>query len=101
MRELVPVVSAVAPLLKGQQKSIYPDLPGMGRTSSPPALRSADDVLDLLLGFAEQIVGHSAYYAQGLPRDGPTGSQASLWSAPFWPASATSPITTLWSPRTT
>ena len=59
----------------GGLRRIYPDLPGMGRTSSPPALRSADDVLDLLLGFGDEIVGqerallvgHSAgaYYAQG------------------------------------
>lgn len=53
----------------------YPDLPGMGRTAAPPSLRSADDVLDVLLGFADEVVGdqavllvgHSAgaYYAQG------------------------------------
>lgn len=47
----------------------------MGRTPAPPALRSADDVLDMLLGFADEVVaqehalllGHSAgaYYSQG------------------------------------
>ena len=56
-------------------RRIYPDLPGMGRTPAPAALRSADDVLDVLLGFADELVGrhpallvgHSAgaYYAQG------------------------------------
>jgi pimeloyl-ACP methyl ester carboxylesterase len=59
----------------GGHRRIYPDLPGMGRTLAPADLRSADDVLDLLLGFAAEVVGrdpallvgHSAggYYAKG------------------------------------
>jgi pimeloyl-ACP methyl ester carboxylesterase len=32
-------------------RRIYPDLPGMGRTPAPESLRSAQDVLDTLLGF--------------------------------------------------
>ena len=57
-------------------RRIYPDLPGMGRTVAPGTLRSADDVLDTLLGFADQVtggtahllIGHSAgaYYAQAM-----------------------------------
>ena len=59
----------------GGLRRVYPDLPGMGRTSAPPALRSADDVLDMLLGFTDEVVGqepallvgHSAgaYYGHG------------------------------------
>jgi pimeloyl-ACP methyl ester carboxylesterase len=55
---------------------IYPDLPGMGRTLAPDTLRSADDVLDTLSGFADEVtdgasallLGHSAgaHYAQAL-----------------------------------
>lgn len=55
---------------------IYPDLPGMGGTPAPPTLRSADDVLDTLLDFADDVtdgrpyllIGHSAggYYAQAM-----------------------------------
>src|SRR4051812_11400212 len=48
----------------------------MGRTPAPESLRSANDVLDVLLGFVDQVagtgdvlvVGHSAgaYYAQAI-----------------------------------
>ncbi|MFF1411507.1 alpha/beta fold hydrolase [Streptomyces sp. NPDC058289] len=57
-------------------RRIYPDLPGMGLTIAPESLRSADDVLDTLLAFAEEVtggtafllVGHSAgaYFAQAM-----------------------------------
>jgi pimeloyl-ACP methyl ester carboxylesterase len=56
-------------------RRIYPDLPGMGRTAAPPELRSADDVLETLLLFADEVtegtvllIGHSAgaYYAQAM-----------------------------------
>jgi pimeloyl-ACP methyl ester carboxylesterase len=62
-------------------RRIYPDLPGMGRTIAPETMRSADDVLDTLLNFAEEviggtghlIIGHSAgaYYAQAMATRGP------------------------------
>ncbi|MFJ7778598.1 alpha/beta fold hydrolase [Streptomyces yangpuensis] len=57
-------------------RRIYPDLPGMGRTAAPETLRSADDVVDTLLRFADEaadgtpylLVGHSAgaYFAQAM-----------------------------------
>jgi pimeloyl-ACP methyl ester carboxylesterase len=57
-------------------RRIYPDLPGMGRTPAPEALCSADDVLDTLLAFVDEVtggtayllIGHSAgaYYAQAM-----------------------------------
>jgi pimeloyl-ACP methyl ester carboxylesterase len=57
-------------------RRIYPDLPGMGRTVAPDGLRSAEDVLDTLLAFADRVtdgtaylvIGHSAggYYAQAM-----------------------------------
>jgi pimeloyl-ACP methyl ester carboxylesterase len=67
-----PVFDSVAGL-----RRFYPDLPGMGRTVAPETLRSADDVLDTLLNFGDEIlggattyllVGHSAgaYYAQAM-----------------------------------
>src|SRR5579859_780496 len=66
-----PVLDGVAGL-----RRIYPDLPGMGQTTAPESLRSADDVLDTLLNFADEVtggsahllIGHSAgaYYAQAM-----------------------------------
>jgi pimeloyl-ACP methyl ester carboxylesterase len=57
-------------------RRLYPDLPGMGRTTAPHTMRSADDVLDTLLDFAGEVIGatphlllgHSAgaYYAQAM-----------------------------------
>ena len=60
----------------GDLRRIYPDLPGMGRTNAPETLQSADDVVETMLGFADQVtdgaphllVGHSAgaYFAQAM-----------------------------------
>jgi pimeloyl-ACP methyl ester carboxylesterase len=46
-------------------RRIYPDLPGMGRTAAPEILRSADDVLDTLLAFADEVAGGAAYLLVG------------------------------------
>jgi pimeloyl-ACP methyl ester carboxylesterase len=66
-----PALDGVAGL-----RRIYPDLPGMGRTVAPETLQSAEDVLDTLLDFADEVsggtphllIGHSAgaYYAQAM-----------------------------------
>jgi pimeloyl-ACP methyl ester carboxylesterase len=66
-----PALDGVAGL-----RRIYPDLPGMGRTIASETLCSADDVLQTLLHFADEVtggtphllVGHSAgaYYAQAM-----------------------------------
>ncbi|HET6562293.1 MAG TPA: alpha/beta hydrolase [Marmoricola sp.] len=57
-------------------RRIYPDLPGMGRTVAPASVRSADDVLEILIRFASAaadgtpylLIGHSAggYFAQAM-----------------------------------
>ena len=74
-REVMACVDPVFAALTGYHR-IYPDLPGMGRTPAPEAIRSADDVLDVLLEFIDGVigdqplllVGHSAggYYAQAI-----------------------------------
>jgi pimeloyl-ACP methyl ester carboxylesterase len=73
---LEPVFGGVA-----GYRRIYPDLPGMGRTVVSDHLRSAEDVLDTLLDFAEKVtdgtayllMGHSvgAYYAQAMAARAP------------------------------
>ena len=62
-------------------RRIYPDLPGMGGTPAPERIRSAEDVLDVLLDFAGEVtdgaayllIGHSAgaYYAQAMATRAP------------------------------
>ncbi|MFD3444261.1 alpha/beta fold hydrolase [Microbacteriaceae bacterium 4G12] len=57
-------------------RRIYPDLPGMGCSPAPDTMRSADDVLDALVDFANEVtggaprllVGHSAgaYFARAM-----------------------------------
>jgi pimeloyl-ACP methyl ester carboxylesterase len=74
-REVMACLDPVFDALTGYRR-IYPDLPGMGRTPAPEAIRSADDVLDVLLEFIDGVVGdqpllvvgHSAggYYAQAI-----------------------------------
>jgi pimeloyl-ACP methyl ester carboxylesterase len=46
-------------------RRIYPDFPGMGRTVAPRELRSAEDVLDTLFGFAGVVTSGSAYLLVG------------------------------------
>ncbi len=72
------VMACLEPVFDGGTgyRRIYPDLPGMGRTPAPETIRGADDVLDVLLGFIDGVVGdqslvvagHSAgaYYAQAI-----------------------------------
>jgi pimeloyl-ACP methyl ester carboxylesterase len=57
-------------------RRIYPDLPGMGETPAPADVRSADDVLAVLVGLVDEVaaggaallLGHSAgaHYARGI-----------------------------------
>jgi pimeloyl-ACP methyl ester carboxylesterase len=75
--------ACLEPVFEGRAgfRRIYPDLPGMGRTVAPDELRSAEDVLATLLGFAGEVtdgtahllIGHSlgAYYAQAMAARAP------------------------------
>jgi pimeloyl-ACP methyl ester carboxylesterase len=74
-REVMACLDPAFEASRGYRR-IYPDLPGMGRTPAPVTIRSADDVLGVLLGFIDGVVGdepllvagHSAggYYAQAI-----------------------------------
>jgi pimeloyl-ACP methyl ester carboxylesterase len=72
------IMGAMEPVFASNDRyrRIYPDLPGMGRTPAPDAIASADDVLEVLLGLVDTVigdrdfvvVGHSAgaYYARAI-----------------------------------
>jgi pimeloyl-ACP methyl ester carboxylesterase len=74
-REVMACLDPVLDAFTGYRR-IYLDLPGMGRTPAPEAIRSADDVLEVLLAFIDGVIGdqpllvagHSAggYYAQAI-----------------------------------
>ena len=54
------------PVLDGAAgRRIDPDLPGMGRTIAPEPRRSADDVLDTLLNFTDELIGGTAHLLIG------------------------------------
>jgi pimeloyl-ACP methyl ester carboxylesterase len=74
-------------------RRIYPDLPGMGRTVAPEALRSANDVLDVLFGFAEEVadgtacllIGHSTMEICRRTGSSRTGSSIdAAWTGSAW-----------------
>ena len=79
-REVMGCLDPVFAASTGYRR-IYPDLPGMGRTPAPETIGSADDVLDVLLGLIDGVigdqpllvVGHSAggYFAQAIARRRP------------------------------
>jgi pimeloyl-ACP methyl ester carboxylesterase len=79
-REVMGCLDPVFDAYTGYRR-IYPDLPGMGLTPAPQTIRGADDVLDVLLGFIDGVIGdqplllagHSAggYYAQAIASQRP------------------------------
>lgn len=46
-------------------RRLYPDLPGMGRTPAPETITSNDDVLDLLLGLIDSVIGDEPFLVIG------------------------------------
>jgi pimeloyl-ACP methyl ester carboxylesterase len=46
-------------------RRVYPDLPGTGRTAAPESVRSADDVLEVLLGLADALTGGARFLLAG------------------------------------
>lgn len=46
-------------------RRIYPDLPGMGRTAAGPEIGGAEDVLEVLLDFADRASGGTPYLLAG------------------------------------
>lgn len=46
-------------------RRIYLDLPGMGQTPAPATVNTADDLLDILLGFVDSVIGEEAFLVVG------------------------------------
>ncbi len=46
-------------------RRVYLDLPGMGATSAPEWLRSADQMLDIVIAFSERVIPNDAFLAVG------------------------------------
>lgn len=46
-------------------RRIYLDLPGMGDTPAPARIRSSNDVLELVLGFVDAVIGDEAFLVVG------------------------------------
>jgi pimeloyl-ACP methyl ester carboxylesterase len=46
-------------------RRLYPDLPGMGRTTAPPSIASSDEVLDAVQDFVEDVIGDSPFLLAG------------------------------------
>ena len=102
-REVMACLDPVFDALTGYRR-IYPDLPGMGRTPAPETIRSADDVLDVLLAFIDGVIGDQPLLVLGTRlagtsrRRSPAEDRSRWWAwrccARCWQASATCPNTT-------
>jgi len=46
-------------------RRIYPDLPGMGRTPAADTVNSTDDILQILLGLIDTVIGEEAFLVVG------------------------------------
>ena len=46
-------------------RRIYPDLPGMGHTPAPATIASNDDVVDVLLGLVDRVIGDEGFVVIG------------------------------------
>lgn len=51
-------------------RRIYPDLPGMGRTPAPEKIASSDDMLDVVLGLIDDVIGDEAFLLVGQSHGG-------------------------------
>ena len=61
------LMGALEPLFADRPayRRIYPDLPGMGRTPAPATLTSNDDVVEVVLGLVDAVIGEQALLVVG------------------------------------
>jgi pimeloyl-ACP methyl ester carboxylesterase len=46
-------------------RRLYPDLPGMGKSTAPPSITSSDDVLDVVHDFVDDTIGTTPFLLVG------------------------------------
>ena len=63
-REIAGCLEPVFADRRGYRR-IYPDLPGMGRTPTPETVTSNDDVVELLLGLVDALIGGGPFLVVG------------------------------------
>ena len=61
------VAGALEPALAGLDgvRRVYPDLPAHGATTAPDGLTSSDGVVEVLLGFVDEVVGDGPFLVGG------------------------------------
>jgi pimeloyl-ACP methyl ester carboxylesterase len=61
------IMGALEPLFAGRPgwRRLYPDLPGHGRTPAPGTVNSNDDVVEVLLGLVDAVIGEQALLVLG------------------------------------
>ena len=61
------IMGALEPLFADRPgyRRIYPDLPGMGHTPAPDTVNSNDDVVEVLLGLVDAVIGEQAFLVVG------------------------------------
>ncbi len=61
------MVGAMEPIFSEMPdyRRVYPDLPGMGRTPAPNSIGSSDDVVDLMLGMIDRVIGDRPFLVIG------------------------------------
>jgi pimeloyl-ACP methyl ester carboxylesterase len=63
-REIAGALEPVFAARTGYRR-IYPDLPGMGRTSAPATIAGNDDVVDVMLGLIDRVIGDEPFVVVG------------------------------------
>jgi pimeloyl-ACP methyl ester carboxylesterase len=66
------MTGALEPLFADRRgyRRIYPDLPGMGRTPAPPTINSSDDMVDVVLGLIDHVIGDEPFLLIGQSHGG-------------------------------
>ena len=61
------MVGAYEPIYEEKQdyRRIYLDLPGFGKTPLPPSMQNSDDMLDIVCGFVDNLIGKENFLLAG------------------------------------